>query len=122
MFYTYSQNNSGGFFDDDENCGIGPYVIIEADSAEHADDRACDIGLYFGGVEYGKDCDCCGDRWYRGGDWGTGYEQPTLYGKVVGAEIEPDYISFYGYMPCYVHYIDGTFRPFNSDTMGWTDD
>ena len=63
MWYEFSQNNSGGVFDIDDEKGIGPTVWIETDNAEHANKRALDIGLYFDGVAEGKDCGCCGDRW-----------------------------------------------------------
>jgi hypothetical protein len=64
FWYHYQQNNSGGTFDIDEKAGIGPRVWIEAPSADAADRRAEDIGLYFDGLEKGVDCPCCGDRWY----------------------------------------------------------
>ena len=49
MFYHYSQNNSGGSFDFDQEEGITHHVVIEAESAYLADRRAESIGLYFGG-------------------------------------------------------------------------
>lgn len=64
-YYIYSQNNSGGSFDDDPERGIGYIVYIEAPTADAANQRAEDIGLYFNGCETGQDCDCCGDRWYE---------------------------------------------------------
>lgn len=82
MFYTYRQNNSGGVFDVDEN--VKHYVIIEADSAKEADEKAESIGLYFDGVEKGIDCPCCGDRWDKADDpdFGiNGTEKPEIYGK-----------------------------------------
>lgn len=63
-FFTYSQNNSGGHFDRSLEDGITDYVIIEAIDDKDADEKAERIGLYFGGVEKGFDCECCGDRWY----------------------------------------------------------
>lgn len=65
MFYSYRQNNSGGFFITDENAGLGPRVLIEASSAHEANDRAKTIGIYFDGCDSGEDCECCGDRWDR---------------------------------------------------------
>lgn len=38
-------------------------VIIEAKTAEQADDKAQEIGIYFNGCEEEIDCPCCGDRW-----------------------------------------------------------
>ncbi|MHC8516834.1 DUF7296 family protein [Sporosarcina sp. ITBMC105] len=63
-FYEYQQNNSGGGFDVDDK--ICHRVLIEAISAEDADEKAQEMGIYFDGVERGIDCDCCGDRWYSG--------------------------------------------------------
>ena len=60
--YEFSQNNSGGQYDYDEN--LGEYVYIEADSPEKALEIADDIGIYFDGCQQGLDCSCCGDRWY----------------------------------------------------------
>lgn len=58
-FYIFDQNNSGGRF------GLpAMYVFVEADSAKAANDIAREKGLYFNGVSYGRDCECCGDRWY----------------------------------------------------------
>jgi hypothetical protein len=61
MFYKYNQNNSGGHFIINDE--VTKHVIIEADSAEEANQRAEKIGIYFNGVSCGQDCDCCGDRW-----------------------------------------------------------
>jgi len=77
-YFEFSQNNSGGSFDRDEN--IAEYVIIAAKDADHANERAREIGIYFGGVLNGSDCDCCGDRWSEA--WrNEGMETPMLYGQ-----------------------------------------
>ena len=70
MFFTYRQNNSGGYWK-----GPARFVIIEACCAEQANSIAKDHGLYFDG--YG-DCACCGNRWSRAyKDEGT--EKPLVY-------------------------------------------
>jgi hypothetical protein len=82
MFYTYRQNNSGGSFIINDN--VDQWVIIEAPTGDQADLIADDIGIYFGGVGSGRDCDCCGDRWYPATN--DGYDVadvPTIYGKQV---------------------------------------
>ena len=82
MFYTYRQNNSYGVFDVDDN--VKHYVIIEADSASGADEKAESIGLYFDGVEKGRDCPCCGDRWHKAYSLGYGIEgtkEPEIWGQ-----------------------------------------
>lgn len=83
MFYTFWQNNSGGSFCENKRTGIATFVIIEARDADHANERAEKIGLYFDGVNSGVDCPCCGDRWDKVGER-DGTEQPTIYGKLVG--------------------------------------
>jgi hypothetical protein len=74
MFYTYRQNNSGGYF-------VGPTtVIVEADNADEANQIAEANDLYFDGCSTGDDCSCCGDRWHRQySDDGT--LQPEIYGN-----------------------------------------
>lgn len=64
-WYSYRQNNSGGGHEYDASRGISVTVYIEANSADEANGRAREIGLYFDGVDGGWDCECCGDRWYE---------------------------------------------------------
>ena len=73
MFYTFMQNNSGGQFDGYE------YVIIESDNAEEANLLAKEYNIYFGGVDSGLDCSCCGDRWYQAREK-RATEEPRIYG------------------------------------------
>lgn len=61
-YYEYDQNNSGGLFDIDEEKGIGHLVVIQAYSANEANRKAQEIGLYFDGD---GDCSCCGNRWWE---------------------------------------------------------
>lgn len=78
MFYTYDQNNSGGHFDVDDDVACN--VIIEADSAEEADARAEEIGIYFDD-DYEIDCSCCGTRWSRVWSDDEGKETPQIGSK-----------------------------------------
>jgi len=60
--YGFRQNNSGGFF-------TGPaetIIVVDAKSKDHALEVAQKAGLYLDGVQLGRDCDCCGDRWNSG--------------------------------------------------------
>ena len=74
MFFTFRQNNSGGYFE-------GPiYLCVEASGAAEANNRAKDTGIvYFGGVLGGHDCSCCGNRWYEVDDEDS-TETPSFYG------------------------------------------
>jgi hypothetical protein len=95
-FYSFDQNNSGGSYDVDEEQGIDCHVFIQAFDAEHANSRACDIGIYFNGVEENKDCECCGDRWHPCSE-SDGYTNPN------DGYISSDYT---------VHHLDGSIVQF----------
>ena len=55
-FYTISQNNSGGYFI--ENDDVDYYVSVQADSLYEAEKLLEDIV-----EDYSEYCDCCGLRW-----------------------------------------------------------
>lgn len=74
-WYNFSQNNSGGRFDIDDEIGIGPQVWIEADDENRAVQKALSLGVYFNGVHDGMDCPCCGDRWHYPWD---GHNKPSI--------------------------------------------
>lgn len=79
-WYHYRQNNSGGSHEYDASRGTSVNVYIEADSADEANERASEIGLYFDGVEGDMDCSCCGDRWYSASEYDgqdDDFEPPT---------------------------------------------
>lgn len=85
-WYTYTQNNSGGFFE-----GPAEQVFVQATSAEQADEIAETVGIYFddsGDI----DCPCCGSRWDRQDvPWReNGTERPSRYGVEVTLSSEPD--------------------------------
>ncbi len=94
-FFEFDQNNSGGSFDIDDERGIGARVYIEAIDANHANARAEQIGLYFDGVDDGRDCGCCGDRWCRAWDKG----EARLH-------IDKEY-AFNWHSTVYVHRLNG---------------
>ena len=97
MFYLFDQNNSGGDFHHDSSNGIGYRVIIEADSADQANEIAENIGIYFNGCYDERDCPCCGDRW-----------SPAYVGD--GTECASEYggLDTGGFgIPSYIHYENG---------------
>ena len=79
-YYHFSQNNSGGCLDHKPDKGIVHHVIIEAMNADHANQRAEEIGLYFDGCDSGTDCECCGDRWRRTDEYDAN-DTPMVYGE-----------------------------------------
>jgi hypothetical protein len=106
-FYTFSQNNSGGSFINDDETGISEFVIIEAHNESEANERAENIGIYFNGCADYIDCDCCGDRWYRVYE-GDAYKVPSISGNPI-EKCESTYYMNH----CFVHYLDGTFKKFD---------
>jgi hypothetical protein len=76
VFFTYSQNNSGGDFDYNAEQGISCWVVIEADDYQEANYLAERIGLYFGGR---GDCPCCGDRWSKVWYGEEATQEPMIY-------------------------------------------
>jgi hypothetical protein len=104
MFYYFDQNNSGGSFHSE----MGYALIIEADSANEANDIAESKGVYFDGCANEQDCECCGDRWSRAWEDG-GTELPERYGTVH----DPDSQEFKTWgLPVYIHYKDGRVENF----------
>ena len=80
-WYEFDQNNSGGnFVTNDKLCHR---IFIEAEDADAANKKAEELGIYFNGVEEGKDCPCCGDRWYSAGN---GLTFPYDYGSFTEEE------------------------------------
>ena len=103
-FFTYSQNNSGGGYEIDEEHGVGMYVIIEAENETEADKRFDEIGSKVDGMyDY---CPCCGERWY-GCEDSEGDEVPSIYGTPIEEATAP-----YWDKTGFVHKNDGTFYPF----------
>lgn len=86
LWYTYSQNNSGGIL-----TGPALYVIAQATDAGSANDlvESTGVGVYFDGCSYGRDCSCCGDRWSEQWSDDEGTPLPEIYGEpVLAADVE----------------------------------
>lgn len=100
MFYTFVQNNSGGRTR--KTPSLDRYVVVEARSADEANQIAESLGIYFDGVEGKKDCPCCGDRWDRTyEEAGTG--RPSIWGDPLTDEDVRDKAS-----ELIIHYADGS--------------
>ena len=107
MFYTFNQNNSGGFFVFTDE--LAHFVIIEAKTAASANKKAKSIGIYFDGCDSGEDCRCCGDRWYPA-DKSDGEKTPMIYARSP-AEYECAWTPN-GKPKCIVYYADGKVKRF----------
>lgn len=108
-FYEFRQNNSGGAFDQDENLSV--VVLIEAESARAANEKAESIGIYFDGCASGTDCPCCGDRWRQvcEDEWDV-TDDAQVKELLSGEDVYiPD--GYFGCSPSVIaHYADGTKR------------
>lgn len=96
MFYTYTQNNSGGYFI--QNNDVRQFVIVEADNAEQANLRANDIV-----EDYREYCQCCGERWYINCSDEDGKEVAMIYDTPVTQQIRKMYID-----SCIIYYANNT--------------
>ncbi|MDE2103780.1 MAG: hypothetical protein KGL39_41465 [Patescibacteria group bacterium] len=95
-YFEFTQCKSGGSFIINAERGIGPIVWVEASCAEDANSRAEALGIYFNGVEDGRDCPCCGDRWYAA--HGDGEDLLSI----------DETYSFLWHNTVYVHHLNGT--------------
>ncbi|MEV2286968.1 hypothetical protein ABND12_17985 [Paenibacillus larvae] len=101
MYFTFYQSNPGGFtIVNDSVCDV---VIIEADTADQANKKAEEIGIYFYGCSTGNDCPCCGDRWDEQYSDDKGTEEPEIYGVPV-YEIEGGLFM----SQAYIYRLDGS--------------
>ena len=108
MFYLFSQNNSGGFFE--VNDKVCHFVIIEADDYRFANIIAEDIGIYFDGCENDTDCPCCGDRWDRVDSY-DGKDQPMIY-SIIPEDFSDCWTSNSDDVYCRVYYKNGEVKEF----------
>jgi len=81
-YWIHEQNNSGGVWQLDPARGLAPIVYVQAPDPAAADQRLLQAGAYFDGVELGRDCPCCGDRWMplQGVAQAAWTDTPRLFG------------------------------------------
>lgn len=104
-FYTFSQNNSGGYFIEDDINGICEEVIVEAKNANEAWDRLQKIGDKVSG--FYNYCECCGERWSSYMDESDGKPVPCIYDTPVEKVTNGAFRN-----RCFVHYYDDTIKEF----------
>jgi hypothetical protein len=94
-WYRFDQNNSGGFYLGTDEEGVGGRVYVQAFSPKQARERfealnpyVCELGFV-----HGRDCECCGGRWYA------------------DEEVEEDFLSprSWGSEGTFAHPLDGPF-------------
>lgn len=92
-WFEFSQNNSGGGFNEDEN--QAPTVFIQAVDADQAWDKAENL------FDFGY-CECCGERWDY--PYGDGTDVPMMgYPPVPLDQVEASWYRDYAIL----HYYDG---------------
>lgn len=104
-FYTFNQNNSGGYFVKDDKFGVCETVIVEAISPTDAWDRLEKIGDNVSG--FMDFCSCCGERWSNWMDESDGKDVPEIYGTPVDVATKGLFRD-----KAFVHYMDGTIVEF----------
>lgn len=117
-WYEFDQDNSGGYFV--ENDKVTHRVFIQALSLEDCITKAEALGIYFNGCDSGRDCDCCGDRWYKPYselkfpiDWSKGISFNNIEEY---AQYLADKYAWYNIkVEAYLYYLDGTKKEILSD-------
>lgn len=102
MFYTFYQNNSGGYTITDGY--FADYVIIEANTEK----EAVDIMELNGAYDLPW-CECCGERF---GSPDDGTEKPEIYGKSIYTFTEKLLNHNFDDCPVKVHKLDGSTEHF----------
>jgi hypothetical protein len=100
MFYNLSQNNSGGYFLEDDEVGVCENIIIEVNDITELEDRFDEIAAKVPGFhDY---CECCGERWHLPWRNESGDVEPMMYGESVYT-IDPEMFR----SRCFIHFLDG---------------
>ena len=102
-FYTFDQNNSGGYFVKDETNGICETVIIEANDSKQALSILEALGDKVDG--FWSYCSCCGERWSMWIDEDDAKDVPSIYDTPI-----EDYKKGMFRESAFVHYLDGTIK------------
>jgi len=97
-FFTFVQNNSGGYFY--ENDDVAHFLIVEAPSLSDAVHKMREITS-----SYEDYCPCCGERWSDWLDDDSGKEEPMVYDTRI--KEAPVAIGFFG-STTIIYYYDGT--------------
>ena len=101
-FYTFSQNNSGGYFVENDKYGVCEYVIVEAQNADEANSIFENIGDEVPGFH--KYCSCCGERWHDV-DEHDGKNTPSIYSESVFKQTKSAFRT-----RCFIHYYGGEIK------------
>lgn len=96
-WYSYSQNNSGGSFIENEN--ICEWMLIEANTADEANQIMTDIVDSNDAWDY---CPCCGERWDINMDESDGHDVPSIWEEPISEVLADSFRS-----RAILYYLDG---------------
>lgn len=102
-FYTFYQNNSGGYFIKNDEYGICETIIIQYYSMDDAREKLNNIGKNVPGFD--SYCSCCGERWDDCDI--TPYDTPCIFGIPID-DAEEGWCR----KRVFVHYLDGSLKEF----------
>lgn len=102
-YYMFYQNNVAGIRVEDQEKGVGRYVIIEAFDDEHASERLRGI---VGDVMFWDHDICCGSRWHN--------EAPVRFERLI--DIDNRYYSS-PTSTTYVHFLDWIISPLSQKVV-----
>lgn len=115
MFYSISQNNSGGSFIQDDN--VDQIVIIEADTAKEAEEYLDDLVNMNGYND--NSCPCCGDNFYVGFYEGDASDHPkTPYGEDLIVSKLEGFSAYYSRFAV-IHYKNGQKKRYDRLENTW---
>ena len=105
MFYTFVQNNSGGYNIHREEIGISDFIIIEAPNSSEAIDFLNYLGSKVEGFyDY---CSGCGERWLTDPRFVSGDDAPSIWGTPI-EEIDRMLVGY----TCFIHCQSGEIKKF----------
>ncbi len=119
-WFHFSQNNSGGSFVVDDK--LASRLFVQEENADRAVSFAENLGVYFDGVNQGRDCPCCGDRWY----YPHIINFPLRYSEMNIFETVEEYAQFmaneYGWTTpdAYIYYKNGQITKINKQNKKQT--
>lgn len=94
-WFYFDQNNSGGYFIQNDQVGHG--FFVQAETAREADTKAEKIV-----EDYSDYCECCGVRWDIWSGEDDGHDVPKIYGDPLS-----EMIKDFGQERYVLHYADG---------------
>ena len=103
MFVTLSQNNSGGYFINDEDNGVCECIIIEADNYNEFKNKLNKIASKVD--NFYNYCYCCGERWSTSEEYIEFDNEPLICNESVYAMKKELFME-----KCFIHFKNGDIK------------